>query len=110
MTFAIRCHALIKSGKVFGNVVITYDGTREPSQNVPVDTVVGKNISFAPCTCETHSTVDYNGIAVIGLQDVVDMKLSLADLSHEVSRLASMTENIVYNSDQSQSITFYRLG
>lgn len=109
MIFSVRCHAAVMAGAVHKNVVITYDGTHAPSRNAVVDSVVSKDISILPFTAETHSTVDYNGIAVIGLSDIPDIRLTLINLSETITRLADMTaEND--SIDGVRNITFYSLG
>ncbi len=61
-----------------------------------------------PFTAETHSTVDYNGIAVIGVPAIQDIKITLDNLPLTIRQLVEKTSDAV-PSDQG-CITFYLLG
>ena len=111
MNFSVRCHASVMAGKVYKNVVITYTGTHAPSQSYMTDTILCKDISVLPFTVESHSTVDYNGIAVIDLNEIIDdIHLSITNLTGGVTRFAAATAKNVCREDGRHSITFYRLG
>lgn len=108
MLVAVRCHACIMSGEVYKNVVITYDGIRTPSELSASDTIDCRDISLHPFTGEIHSTVDYNGIAVVGAHASSDIQLTISTLRDTVTHLAAITAT---GDDTDHSIiTFYRLG
>lgn len=109
MIFSVRCHAAVMAGKVHKNVMITYDGTHAPSRNAVADSVECSHISVSPFTAETHSTVDYNGIAVIGQpDDIADIHLTLENLSEILMLFTAMTAD--HSGEDRLYITFYRLG
>lgn len=89
MRQSVRCHAVITPDGVYGNVVISYDGAEMPPHGKAL-TVMSDNISVTPFTGEIHSTVDYNGIAVIGdMPDISDVSLTVDTLPSVVIRIKS---------------------
>ncbi len=53
-------------------------------------TVMPDNISVMPFTGEIHSTVDYNGIAVVGdMPGISDLSLTVDTLTSVVDRIKS---------------------
>lgn len=108
MTFSIRCHAAVIAGAVHKNVVITYDGSHAPSPDATYDRVACESISISPFIAETHSTVDYNGVAVIGVSEISDIQLTLANLHDFVRRQASASASV--DGSAGGMITFYKFG
>ncbi|MDE6371876.1 MAG: hypothetical protein K2K92_10370 [Duncaniella sp.] len=67
---SVRCHAAIQGGRVYRPAVVVLD---LPSPLIPSDgetlTLEGLTpAKVAEIDAELHSTVSYNGVAVIGLQ------------------------------------------
>ena len=60
---SVRCHMAVVNGRRCRNVIVTYSGETVPSDR-GLD--VGKcECSVREFTGECHSTVDFNGVAVI---------------------------------------------
>ena len=61
---SVRCHLAIVAGRKLRNVIVTYPGGAFPSAAEGL--LVGQCIcSVKEFTVECHSTVDFNGVAVI---------------------------------------------
>lgn len=108
MIFSVRCHVSVMDGEALANVVITYDGERLPSELQPCDAVQGRVLTVCPFTGETHSTVDYNGISVIGMPPDDSIRMTYGNLRSVVGSLAAMTRMV--RGEQPDIISFYRLG
>ena len=92
MRISVRCHAVITPSGVEKNAVISFDGKAMPSHGIP-STQTAAGIMVSPFIAEVHSTVDYNGIAVVGDADLTDVRLTLGSLHDEVERIAVMSHD-----------------
>ena len=89
MRQSVRCQAVITPDGVCGNAVISYDGPQLPPHGMAL-TVMPDNISVMPFMGEIHSTIDYNGIAVVGdMPGISDLSLTVDTLPSVVDRIKS---------------------
>lgn len=94
MHFSVRCHAVITIECIYKNAVISYDGDRLPMYDNPI-VVKADAISVQSFTSEIHSTVDYNGIAVVGYADLSDIRLTADTLSSQILQIKNSLRSSV---------------
>jgi hypothetical protein len=61
---SVRCHAAIVDGSIVRNALVRYSSGIIPGDTCGV-TVHAEEFSVVPMEHEQHSTVDFNGVAVI---------------------------------------------
>lgn len=88
MLQSVRCHAVITPDGIHKNSVISYRSQTVPVHGRPL-TVTVEGIEVTPFTGEIHSTIDYNGIAVIGELSRPDIKLTVDSISTVINQIAS---------------------
>jgi len=96
MQCSVRCHAIITPDGIHKNSVITYQSTAHPTREHPHAlpkhgqrlTLSATGIDIHPFTGEIHSTIDYNGIAVVGEIDLTEITLTPETLSSTVSSIS----------------------
>lgn len=111
MQCSVRCHAIITSDGIHKNSVISYQPTASPTHEHPQAlpkhgqrlTLTATGIDIHPFTGEIHSTIDYNGIAVVGDIDLTGIILTAGTLS---STVRSIFQNL---RGHSSTITFLPL-
>lgn len=95
---SVRCHAAIKAGRIYRPAVVVID---LPSPLVPADgaslTLEGLSpVKVSETDAELHSTVSYNGVAVIGLQScqIPVSGIEIGDGREILSSLAMLVPDI----------------
>lgn len=88
MLQSVRCHAVITPEGIHKNSVISYRSQAVPVHGRPL-TVTAEGIEVSPFTGEIHSTIDYNGIAVVGNFDRWNIKLTVDSISTVINHIAS---------------------
>ncbi len=114
MQCSVRCHAIITPDGIHKNSVITYQSTAHPTHGHPYVlskhdcshahptrehpqalprhgqrlTLTATGIDIRPFTGEIHSTIDYNGIAVVGDIDLTEITLIPETLSSTVRTIS----------------------
>ncbi len=103
---AVRCHAVIYGGKVTANAVVSYDDATVPHDDAAMTIDEAGRVSVMPMGMECHSTVDYNGIAVVGIEDVPRLTVTAENIRQMVKMLA---EKSLLEASGSNRITFIPL-
>lgn len=105
----VRCHAAVAAGSVHKRVVLIYRGDA-----VPIDgkyaVVYTRDWKILPCDAECHSTVNYNGIAVIGLQDgIAGLRLSVDNVAEILPLLAANANSESVGGSTCEAVMFIPL-
>lgn len=103
---AVRCHAVVCGGNVTANAVVSYDDATVPHDDVAMTIDDAGSVSIVSMGMECHSTVDYNGIAVVGMEDVPRLTVTAKNIRQMVSLLA---EKSMLEASGSNRITFIPL-
>lgn len=72
---SVRCHAAILNGVMTRDVVVSYTGSTTPDDNGM--TINCEDIKISDFTSECHSTIAFNGVAVIEGQKLSFIPISL---------------------------------
>lgn len=99
---SVRCHAVVTPDGIHANVILKYVGDAIPAHGGHL-TLTAADISVTPFISETHSTIDYNGIAVVGDIDLTGVTLTAETLSSTVKSIFRRLRR------HSSSITFMPL-
>lgn len=103
---AVRCHAVVCGGKVTANAVVSYDDATVPHDDAVMTIADAGRVSVVSMGMECHSTVDYNGIAVVGMDDVPQLTVTADNIRQVVQMLA---EKSMLEASGSNRITFIPL-
>lgn len=87
MRYSVRCHAVITPDGIHANAIIRYDGDAVPAHGGHL-TLTAADIAVSTFMSEAHSTIDYNGIAVVGDIDLTGITLTVETLSSAVKSIS----------------------